>query len=78
MLELRGSESKYVCVWTLEECLLFLQLSVSLSHSLCWFSQPEVMGTSLPGTGTLGWGAWLGTGISCSTVQISLLIFSVT
>ena len=22
----------------------------------CWFLQPEVMGTYLPGTGTLGWG----------------------
>ena len=23
-----------------------------------WFLQPEVVGTYLPGTGTLGWGAW--------------------
>ena len=27
-----------------------------------WFLQPEVMGTYLPGTGTLGWGAWHGAG----------------
>nr|KAF6437991.1 hypothetical protein HJG59_008691 [Molossus molossus] len=27
--------------------------SASLSLSSCWFFQPEVMGTSLPGTGTL-------------------------
>ena len=28
----------------------------------CWFLQPEVMGTYLPGSGTLGWGAWCGAG----------------
>ena len=27
----------------------------SLSHSLDWLSQPEVMGASLPSTGPLGW-----------------------
>ncbi|KAF6094767.1 hypothetical protein HJG60_011865 [Phyllostomus discolor] len=27
-----------------------------------WFLQPELMGIYLPGTGTLGWGAWCGAG----------------
>ena len=27
-----------------------------------WFQQPEVVGTCLPGTGTLGWGTWCGAG----------------
>ena len=31
-----------------------------------WFLQPEVMGSELPGTGTLGWVAWSGAGIPCS------------
>ena len=41
-------------------CLGHLKPSVSLSHSAHWFLQPEDMGTSLPGTGTLGWRAWCG------------------
>ena len=28
-----------------------------------WFLQPEVMGTYLPGTGTLGWVVWCRSGI---------------
>ena len=38
--------------------------AASLLHQLnpCWFLQPEVVGTYLPGTGTLGWGAWCGAG----------------
>ena len=28
-----------------------------------WFSQPEVLGTYLPGTGTLSWVVWCGAGI---------------
>lgn len=35
----------------------------SLSHSLHWLSRPEFMGTSLPGTKTLGWGSRCGTGL---------------
>ena len=31
-----------------------------------WFLQPEVMDTYLPGTGTLGWVVWCGSGITCS------------
>ena len=31
-----------------------------------WFLQPEFVGTYLPGTGTLGWGAWCGAGTPCS------------
>ena len=31
-----------------------------------WFLQPEVMGTYLPGTGTLGWMIWSGAGITHS------------
>ena len=46
---------------------------VSVFHSLNphWFSQPEVMGTYLPGTGTLGWGSLCGAGTPCP--EISLL-----
>ena len=29
----------------------------------CWVLQPEVVGTYLPGTGTLGWEAWCGAGL---------------
>ena len=36
-------------------------------HSnLRWFLEPEVMGTYLPGIGTLGWVVWSGAGISHS------------
>ena len=31
-----------------------------------WFLQPEVMGTYLPGSGTLGCMVWSGSGITCS------------
>ena len=34
--------------------------------NLCWCLQPEVVGTYLPGTGTLGWGAWCRVGTPCS------------
>ena len=34
--------------------------------NLCWFLQPEVVGIYLPGTGTLGWGAWYVSGAPCS------------
>ena len=61
-------------------CLGLQKLSVSLSLNPSWFLQPEVMGVSLPGTGTLGWGGlvWVwdpslprGT----SEAEIFLLIF---
>lgn len=51
--------------WLPKEQYLWLLLpSVSLSQSLCWFSEPEVMGIFLPSTGNLGWGAWCRTVIS--------------
>ena len=42
--------------------------SRSFFHRLnpCWFLQPEVMGTCLPGTGMLGRGAWCAAGTPCS------------
>ena len=40
---------------------------ISLSHNLHCFLQPEFMGTSLPGTGILGWGSWCGAEILCSS-----------
>lgn len=54
---------------------------VSLSYNLCWFPQPGFMGISLPGTGTLGWEAWCGSGIPqfsgvTSTVEIFLSMFN--
>ena len=38
--------------------------SRSLFHWVnpCWVLQPEVIGTYLPGTWTLGWGLWCGAG----------------
>ena len=77
-LELRENESKSMC-GPFKRNSLELQLpSVSCSHNPCWFLKPEVMGTSLPGTETLGWGAWCGAGNSCSSgktsaAEISLL-----
>ena len=41
---------------------------VSLSHNLCWFLQPAVMGTPLPSTRTLGWVIWCGARTSRSLV----------
>ena len=39
----------------------------TLHHThACWFSQAEVMVSSLPSTGNLGWGAWCRAGIPCS------------
>ena len=37
-------------------CLGFQKPSISLHLNPHWFLQPEVMGTSLPGIGTLGYG----------------------
>ena len=45
--------TKSVCVAFKRDCLSS-SLPVTQSH---WFLQPEVMGTYLPGSGTLGWGA---------------------
>ena len=49
--------------------------SSSLFHRLNphWFLQPEVVGTYLPGTGTLGWGPGVGMGLL--TPEISFLNF---
>ena len=57
MLELGGSESEQVCVWALQEELP-VNPGIPVFHSFNphWFSQPEVVGTYLPGTGTLGGG----------------------
>ena len=68
VLELRGSESEYVspCVGSLRGTAWG---SNNFSHqpNPHWFLQPEVVGTYLPGTGTLGWGAWCGVGTSWSS-----------
>ena len=45
-------------------------ISVFLSLNPCCFLQPEVMATSFPGTGTLGWGS-----LGPFTPKISLPIF---
>ena len=47
--------------------------AVSSTINLRWFLQPEVMGTYLPGIGTLCWGAWYGAGLLGP--EISLLDF---
>ena len=67
MLELRGSDSEYV-----SPCVDSLRVtswdSSSFFHWLNhhWFLQPDVIGTYIPGIGTLCWGAWGGAGTSCS------------
>ena len=66
------SLSKSVC-WPFKRNAWDSKSPVSLSHSPCWFLQPEVMGTYLPGTGTLGWGP--GVGLGLLTPNISLLNF---
>ena len=70
-LELRESESEYmsVCVGSLRGTGWG---SRRFFHSLnpCWVLQPKVVGTYLPGTGTLGWGACVGLGLL--TCEISL------
>ena len=52
------SRSKSMCGFFKGNC------SSNFFHQLnpCWFLQPEVMGTYLPGTGTLGWRARCGAG----------------
>lgn len=66
VLELRVSEfmSEKVCMWFFWDlqCLCLHQPSSSLSHNYCWFSQPQVLGTSLSCTGTLCWWAQCGAG----------------
>ena len=52
----------------------YLGLQKFLWLSPCWFLQPEVMGTYLPGTGILGWGTWCGRGTS-SFLSYSFQIF---
>ena len=54
-----------LCVGTLRETAWD---SRSFFHqpNLCWFLQPEVMGTYLPGIGTMDWGAWHVAWIPCS------------
>ena len=74
------SPSKSVCRPFKRNCLGFPKLQAFLSLNSCWFLQPDHMGTSLPGTGTLGWGAWCGAGTLCSsgrtpTAKIPLPIF---
>ena len=75
VLELRGSESEQVspCVGSLRgttwDCRSFLhRLNV---HQ---FLQPEVMGTYLPGTGTLGGGSSVGLGL-LAQIQPSQILF---
>ena len=67
VLELRRSESEYVspCVGSLRGTAWG---SSSFFHrlNLCWFLQPEFVGTYLTGTGTLGCQAWCGAGTPCS------------
>ena len=57
LLELRGSESEQVSSFV-GSLTGIARGSSSFFHQLnpCWFLQPEVVGTYLPGTGTLGLG----------------------
>ena len=72
VMEPRGSKSELVspCVCSLRGTSLgsrifFHQLN---TH---WFLQPKIVGTYIPGTGTLGWGPGVGLGILAP--EISLL-----
>ena len=74
------SPSKSMCGPFKRNCLGLQKPSISLTLSPHWFLQPEVLGTSLPGTGTLAEGAWCGTGTphsswGTSAAEISLLVF---
>ena len=62
-----------MCGFFKRDCLEFQQF-FPLTQSLMIFLQPEVVGTYLPGTGTLGSGAWCGGGIPHSE-DLSLLNF---
>ena len=74
VLELRGSKSELVspCVGSLRGTAWG---SRSFFHRLnpCWFLQTEIVGTYLPGTGSLGWRASWGLGLL--TAEISLPYF---
>ena len=60
VLELGGSElSPCVSSW---RRTAWDSRSFSHRHNPHWFLQPEIMGTFLLGTGTLGCGAWCGAG----------------
>ena len=67
VLELRGSESELVslCVNSFKGTAFGSSIFFHWLNP-CWFLQPEVMGTYLLGTGTLGWGASCGAGTPCS------------
>ena len=61
-----GAQREWVWVSLLATLLRWTAWdSRSFFHQLnpCWFLQPEVMGTYLPGTGTLDWGPGLGLGL---------------
>ena len=59
--------------WTKSDSLTLSSSSFFHQLNPHWFLQPEVVGTYLPGTGTLGWGAWYGVGLF--TPDVSLLSF---
>ena len=58
--------SKSMCRFFKGNCL-GLQKFLPLTQ-YPWFLQPEIMGTYLTGTGTLGWGAWYRVRTPCSRV----------
>ena len=71
VLELRGSKSEWVSL-CVESFRGSAWGSRSFFHQLnsCWFLQPEIVGTYLPGPGTLGWGFCCGVGTPCSRIFI--------
>ena len=65
----------FVCAWSLSylQCLGFQQPFVSLGHSPCWFSQPDVMGTPLPNIDYASiWEAQFGDGSAHSSRETSV------
>ena len=66
-----GAGAQREWVWV-SPCLGFLRVTAWDSRSVFhwlnphWFLHPEIMGTYLSGTGSLGWGARCGAGVPCS------------
>ena len=53
-------------MWVPQEELLRALAASSTDSVSAGFCSQKVVGTYLPGTGILGWGAWCGSGTSCS------------
>ena len=64
------SLSKLVCGPFKRNCLGLQKPSALLSHNPCWSLEPEIMRTSLPGTGTLSFRVWYTPGVDLRSQDI--------